>query len=70
MIALWLAILVAAVGVFVTSSILHMVLPYHRTDIRKLPADKEDAILDALNRAGVPPGDYALTRSWRASASG
>lgn len=60
MIAIWLAIVVAAVGVFVTSAILHMVLPYHRTDIRKLPGDKEDAILDALNRAALAPGDYAM----------
>ena len=30
--ALWLPILVAAVIVFVASSILHMVLPYHRSD--------------------------------------
>jgi len=60
MIALWLAILVAAVGVFVTSSILHMLLPYHRSDIRKLPGDQEDALLDALNRAAVAPGDYAV----------
>jgi len=60
MMSLWLGILTAAVGVFVTSSILHMVLPYHRTDIRKLPGDKEDAILDALNRAALMPGDYAV----------
>ena len=30
--ALWLPILVAAVIVFVASSILHMMLPYHRSD--------------------------------------
>jgi hypothetical protein len=59
MIAIWLAILTAAVGVFVASSVLHMVLPYHRSDVRRLPAEKEDAILDALRRIGMAPGDYA-----------
>jgi hypothetical protein len=37
-----------------------MVLPYHRTDVRKLPVDKEDQVLDALNRIAVAPGDYAV----------
>src|SRR5882672_11154441 len=57
--SLWLPILASAVGVFVASSITHMVLPYHRSDVLKLSADKEDEILDALRRVGVPPGDYA-----------
>ena len=34
--ALWLPILVAAVIVFIASSILHMALPYHRSDYRGL----------------------------------
>ncbi len=33
--SLWIPILVSAVIVFVLSSIIHMVLPYHRTDLRK-----------------------------------
>jgi hypothetical protein len=60
MVSLWLAIVVAAVGVFIASAILHMVLPYHRTDVRKLPVDKEDLVLDALHRVNVAPGDYAV----------
>ena len=55
----WLPILVAAVGVFVASSITHMVLPYHKSDVQKVPGGKEDEILDALRRANLPPGDYA-----------
>jgi hypothetical protein len=51
-------ILVSAVIVFVVSSIIHMVLPYHRNDLRRLP--NEDAVLDALRRLNIPPGDYAL----------
>src|ERR671938_576514 len=60
MVSLWLGILAAAVGVFIASSIVHMVLPYHRTDVRKLPVEKEDLVLDALGRIAVAPGDYAL----------
>jgi hypothetical protein len=37
-----------------------LVLPYHRTDVSKLPADKEDVVLDALQRIAVAPGDYAV----------
>ncbi len=55
----WLPILAAAVGVFVASFITHMVLPYHKSDMQKVPAGKEDEILDALRRANLPPGDYA-----------
>jgi len=60
MIAVWLPIIAAAVGVFIVSALLHMVLPYHRTDVRKLPVDKEDLVLDALQRVNVAPGDYAV----------
>jgi hypothetical protein len=51
---LWLPILLSAVIVFVASSIVHMVLPYHKSDYRKLP--EEDKILDALRTVGVTPG--------------
>jgi len=56
--SLWLPILLSAVLVFVASSILHMVLPFHRNDLRKLPTDKEDQVLETLRRVSVPPGDY------------
>src|SRR5258708_8669914 len=52
--ALWLPILLSAVIVFVASSIMHMVLPYHKSDYRKLP--EEDRVVDALRAAGVAPG--------------
>lgn len=35
--ALWLPILLSAVIVFVASSIMHMLLPYHQGDYQKLP---------------------------------
>ena len=52
--ALWLPILLSAVIVFVVSSIIHMVLPIHKNDYRKLP--DEDKVADALRSAGVTPG--------------
>ncbi|HEX6806148.1 MAG TPA: hypothetical protein VF133_20915 [Terriglobales bacterium] len=52
--ALWLPILLSAVIVFIASSILHMALPIHKSDYRKLP--DEERVLDALRTAGVTPG--------------
>jgi len=56
--SLWIPIVLSAVIVFVVSSIIHMVLPYHRTDVRKVP--KEDELMDALRSLDLPPGDYAV----------
>src|SRR5947199_8744787 len=52
--ALWIPILLSAVIVFVASSIIHMVLPYHRSDYKKLP--DEDKVTAALRSAGVTRG--------------
>ena len=52
--ALWLPILVSAVIVFFASSIMHMVLFYHKSDYRKLP--DEDRVTDAMRSAGVTRG--------------
>ena len=56
--SLWLPILGSAVLVFIASSIVHMVLPYHRSDFRKVPS--EDDVMEALRRFSIPPGDYAI----------
>jgi hypothetical protein len=56
--SLWLPILVAAVLVFFASSLLHMVLPFHRSDYRPVPS--EDAVMDAVRPFNVPPGDYMV----------
>ena len=56
--SLGIPILLSAVIVFVASSIIHMVLPYHRSDLLKFP--KEDEILDAVRRLNAPPGDYCV----------
>jgi hypothetical protein len=55
---LWLPILVAAVLVFVMSSIIHMLMSYHRNDFAKLP--EEDRVMDALRPFNIPPGDYVF----------
>ena len=55
---LWLPILLSAVAVFLVSFLLHMVLKYHHTDVKKLP--DEDGVLAAIRRANTPPGDYVL----------
>lgn len=57
-ISLWLPILLSAIIVFVISSIIHMVLPYHRTDFSKLP--DEDGVMNALRKFNIPPGDYVI----------
>lgn len=54
--SLLIPVLVSAVIVFVASSIIHMLLAYHRSDWRKLP--NEDELLDALRRFNIAPGDY------------
>src|SRR5688572_10480256 len=56
--SLWLPIVVSAVIVFVVSSLIHMVLGYHRNDFRRLA--NEDAVLAALRPLDLPPGDYVM----------
>ncbi len=54
--SLWLPILLSAVFVFVASSVIHMASGLHKHDHVKLP--QEDAVLEALRKAGVQPGSY------------
>jgi hypothetical protein len=58
LVSLWLPIVLAAVFAFLASSILHMVLTYHRADYRQLP--REDETLAGLRSAGVAPGYYVF----------
>lgn len=53
---LWLPILVSAGFVFVVSSIIHMILPIHRSDVTRLPG--EEGLLTALRDQGVKRGTY------------
>lgn len=56
--ALWLPILLSAVIVFVVSSIIHMLLPWHKSDFTKLP--DEDGVMDALRKFNLSPGNYMM----------
>ena len=55
---LWLPILLSTVAVFLASFLLHMVLKYHNTDVKKLPAENE--VLAVIRSGNPPPGDYVL----------
>lgn len=57
---LWLPIVLSAVVVFVVSSIIHMALPWHRGDYRRIP--DEDKFRDAVRPLAIPPGDYMVPR--------
>jgi len=57
---LWLPILLSSVIVFVVSSVIHMVLPWHKSDYPKIP--NEERFMDALRPLAVPPGDYMVPR--------
>lgn len=59
--ALWLAILAATILVFLASSLIHMVLPWHKSDFPKSPREAE--VLDALRPIALPPGDYFMPRA-------
>lgn len=56
--SLWAPILLSAVLVFLASSIIHMLLPYHRSDFKKVQA--EDSLMESLRKLSVPPGNYMM----------
>ena len=58
--ALWLPILLSSVLVFLASSLIHMVLPWHKSDYPRVP--DEDRVMEALRPLGIPPGDYMIPR--------
>ena len=53
---LWLPILLSAVAVFIVSSVVHMVLGYHKSDYEGLPGEAN--ILASMRGESVSPGDY------------
>jgi hypothetical protein len=59
--SLWIPILLSAVIVFITSSITHIVLSYHRNEYKKFP--DEDGVSEAIRKSNVPPGFYAFPYS-------
>ncbi len=58
--SLWLPLLLSSVLVFVASSVIHMLLPWHKGDYRKVP--DEDRFMETMRGLGVPPGDYMVPR--------
>ena len=56
--ALWLPMIVSAVIVFFASSVIHMVLAYHRNDFKMVP--NEDEAMEAFRRMNIAPGDYGI----------
>ena len=53
---LWIPILVSAVFVFMASSVLHMLLPFHKADYKGVPS--EEGVMAKMREAGVQPGHY------------
>jgi len=60
---LWLPILVAAVAVFLVSTLIHVVIRWHANDLSPIP--NEDAVADVLR--GLPAGEYRLP--WASTAA-
>lgn len=56
--SLLLPIVLAAVVVFLASSVIHMATPWHKGDLRKV--GDEDGVMASLRPFNLPPGDYAL----------
>lgn len=56
--SLWLPILLSAVFVFIVSAVIHMLLPYHRSDYGRVP--DEDKVMASLGEFQIPPGDYVM----------
>jgi len=66
LITLWAPILLSAVFVFVISSLIHMLLTYHKNDFKKLA--NEDAVMEALRKLDLQPGDYLVPCAGTAKA--
>jgi hypothetical protein len=66
--SLWLPIVLSAVLVFIASSVIHMALPWHHGDYRKVP--KEDELMDAVRPLAIEPGDYMVPRACGMSEMG
>lgn len=64
--SLLLPVLLSAVAVFFASYILHVVIPFHRNDFRKIP--REDEFLEAVRRFDLPPGDYVAPHAESSAA--
>lgn len=57
---LLIPILLSAVLVFLASSVIHMMTPWHKNDYPKVL--NEDQLRDAIRPLAIPPGDYMVPR--------
>lgn len=55
---LWMPILLSAVLVFLASSVLHMAIPWHRSDYPRMA--REDEFRASVGPLDIPPGDYMV----------
>ncbi len=55
---LWLPILLSSVLVFIVSSIIHTLLPWHKSDYPRLA--NEEKVMDTLRSLNIPAGDYMM----------
>ena len=58
---LWMPIVLSAVAVFIASSLIHMVLGWHKNEFQAPPS--QDALGDALRPFNLVPGDYSMPRA-------
>ncbi len=58
LLSMWLPIVLSGVAVFVASSVIHMVLGYHKHDFTPVP--DEEAARNAMRPLAIPPGDYVI----------
>ena len=56
--SLWLPILVSAVAVYIASTLIHMVIGFHKNDVGPIPDERK--VADALRPFAIPPGDYVI----------
>ena len=58
--ALWMPIILSAVLVFLASSVIHMMLPWHKKDCADMP--DQDKAMSALRSLNLAPGDYMVPK--------
>jgi hypothetical protein len=57
-VSLILPVLAVAVTVFILSTVVQSVMPWHKSDFDNVPND--DDVLNAIRQLNIPPGDYCV----------
>ena len=68
LLSLLVPIIASAVIVFIASSVIHMITPFHKGDVKRVP--NEDGVMDALRPFNLAPGDYAMPLAASMAAMG